>query len=305
MKTDIIIIGAGPAGLTAAIYARRAGKSVKIIEKSTFGGQMTYSPKIENYPAFEAISGIELADKMVTQALSLGAEIELEEVVSVVKNGEGDFTVTTTDGEHSAASVIIAAGAEHRRLGLEGEDDLIGNGVSFCAVCDGAFYAGQTVAVIGGGNSAVVEASLLAETSKKVVVVQNLSALTAESAAVDALLAHNNVEVICDTVVESYIVKDGAFSGLVLKNAAGERSELAVDGVFIAIGLAPANAPFEKVGAIDARGYIEAGESCATGTDGVFAVGDCRTKAVRQISTATADGAVAAVSACRYLDSLK
>lgn len=305
MKTDIIIIGAGPAGLTAAIYARRAGKSVKIIEKSTFGGQMTYSPKIENYPAFEAISGIELADKMVTQALSLGAEIELEEVVSVVKNGEGDFTVTTTDGEHSAASVIIAAGAEHRRLGLEGEDDLIGNGVSFCAVCDGAFYAGQTVAVIGGGNSAVVEASLLAETSKKVVVVQNLSTLTAESAAVDALLAHNNVEVICDTVVESYIVNDGAFSGLVLKNAAGERSELIVDGVFIAIGLAPANAPFSKVGAIDARGYIEAGESCATGTDGVFAVGDCRTKSVRQISTATADGAVAAVSACRYLDSLK
>lgn len=305
MKTDVIIIGAGPAGLTAAIYARRAGKSVKIIEKSTFGGQMTYSPKIENYPAFEAISGIELADKMVTQTLSLGAEIELEEVVSVVKNGEGDFTVTTTDGEHSAASVIIAAGAEHRRLGLEGEDDLVGNGVSFCAVCDGAFYAGQTVAVIGGGNSAVVEASLLAETSKKVVVVQNLSALTAESAAVDALLAHDNVEVICDTVVESYIVKDGAFSGLALKNAAGERSELAVDGVFIAIGLAPANAPFSKVGAIDARGYIEAGESCATGTDGVFAVGDCRTKAVRQISTATADGAVAAVSACRYLDSLK
>ena len=127
MKTDIIIIGAGPAGLTAAIYARRAGKSVKIIERSTFGGQMTYSPKIENYPAFEAISGIELADKMVTQALSLGAEIELEEVVSVVKNGEGDFTVTTTDGEHSAASVIIAAGAEHRRLGFGGEDDLIGN----------------------------------------------------------------------------------------------------------------------------------------------------------------------------------
>ena len=150
MKTDIIIIGAGPAGLTAAIYARRAGKSVKIIEKSTFGGQMTYSPKIENYPAFDAISGIELADKMVTQALALGAEIELEEVVSVVKNGEGDFTVTTTDGEHSAASVIIAAGAEHRRLGLEGEDDLIGNGVSFCAVCDGAFYTGQHAAMIGG-----------------------------------------------------------------------------------------------------------------------------------------------------------
>lgn len=305
MKTDIIIIGAGPAGLTAAIYARRAGKSVKILEKSTFGGQMTYSPKIENYPAFDAISGIELADRMVTQALALGADVELEEVVSVTKNGEGDFTVTTADGEHSAASVIIAAGAEHRRLGLEGEEALIGNGVSFCAVCDGAFYAGQTVAVIGGGNSAVVEASLLAETSKKVVVVQNLATLTAEAAAVDALLAHDNVEVICNSVVESYIVNDGAFGGLVLKNTAGERSELIVDGAFIAIGLAPANAPFGKVGAIDERGYIAAGESCSTGTDGVFAVGDCRTKTVRQISTAAADGAVAAVSACRYIDSLK
>ena len=305
MKTDIIIIGAGPAGLTAAIYARRAGKSVKILEKSPFGGQMTYSPKIDNYPAFDAISGIELADKMVTQVISLGAQIELEEVVSVSKNGEGDFTVTTTDGEHSAASVIIAAGAEHRRLGLEGEDDLIGNGVSFCAVCDGAFYAGQTVAVIGGGNSAVVEASLLAETSKKVVVVQNLATLTAEAAAIDALLSHDNVEVICNTVVEEYIVNGGAFGGLVLKNTAGERRELIVDGVFIAIGLAPENEPFGAVSSIDARGYIEAGESCATGVDGVFAVGDCRTKAVRQISTATADGAVAAVSACRYLDSLK
>lgn len=305
MKTDIIIIGAGPAGLTAAIYARRAGKSVKILEKSTFGGQMTYSPKIENYPAFEAISGIELADRMVTQALALGADVELEEVISVTKNGEGDFTVATADGEHSAASVIIAAGAEHRRLGLEGEEALIGNGVSFCAVCDGAFYAGQTVAVIGGGNSAVVEASLLAETSKKVIVVQNLATLTAEAAAVDALLAHDNVEVICNSVVESYIVNDGAFGGLVLKNTAGERSELIVDGAFIAIGLAPANAPFGKVGAIDERGYIEAGESCSTGTDGVFAVGDCRTKTVRQISTAAADGAVAAVSACRYIDSLK
>ena len=199
---DIIVIGAGPAGLTAAIYARRAGKTVLVLEKSTFGGQVTYSPKIENYPGFTEISGMELADRMVEQALALGAEIEPSCVQNVRRLPETrTVSVTTDDGERECRAVIIAAGAAHRRLGLDGEEELIGHGISFCAVCDGAFYKGRKVAVIGGGNSAIVEASLLADTADEVIIVQNLAALTGEATAAAALLARPNVSVIYNTVV--------------------------------------------------------------------------------------------------------
>lgn len=301
---DIIIVGAGPAGLTAAIYARRAGKSVLILEKSTFGGQMTYSPKIENYPAFTEISGNDLADRMVEQALNLGAEIEPAAVTDVRRTGEG-FEVEADAETYSARSVIIAAGAEHRRLGLEGEDALIGNGISFCAVCDGAFFAGKDIAVVGGGNSAIVEAALLAETSKSVTMIQNLSDLTGEKAAADALRARANVRVICDTVVTGYEADNGTLTALRLKSNDGEESVLPVDGAFLAVGLRPANEPFSGVAELDKNGYVIADESCTVkGTPGIFVAGDCRTKRVRQISTAAADGASAALSACGYIDSL-
>ena len=199
---DMIVVGAGPAGLTAAIYARRAGKTVLVLERSTFGGQMTYSPKIENYPGFNEISGVELADRMVEQALALGAEIDPVTVSGVRRSAEdGHLTVVTDDGEREARAVVIAAGAAHRRLGLDGEDDLVGHGVSFCAVCDGAFYAGKNVAVVGGGNSAIVEAAMLADTAAHVTVVQNLGALTGEPAAAAALAARENVDIITNTVV--------------------------------------------------------------------------------------------------------
>ncbi len=295
---DIIVIGAGPAGLTAALYALRGGKSVLVLEKGTFGGQVTYSPKIENYPGFVQMSGAEFADKLVEQVLNQGADIEMETVTGLCKE-DGIFTVSTDCGEHKAKAVIIAVGVHHRRLGLEGEEELIGNGIGFCAVCDGAFYADGTVAVIGGGNSALQEALLLAETCRKVYVVQNLDFLTGEGKLADAVNAKENIEVIYGATVEKLIAED-ALKGVVL-NVKGEKQELMLDGMFIAIGLVPKNGIFESITALE-DGYIAADESCVTDTAGVFVAGDCRTKSVRQITTATADGATAALAACRYLD---
>ncbi|MBE6677623.1 MAG: FAD-dependent oxidoreductase [Ruminococcaceae bacterium] len=295
---DIIVIGAGPAGLTAALYALRGGKSVLVLEKGTFGGQVTYSPKIENYPGFVQMSGAEFADKLVEQVLNQGADIEMETVTGLSK-ADGAFTVSTDCGEHKAKAVIIAVGVHHRRLGLEGEEELIGNGIGFCAVCDGAFYADGTVAVIGGGNSALQEALLLAETCRKVYVVQNLDFLTGEGKLADAVNAKDNIEVIYGATVDSLIAED-ALKGIVL-NVKGEKQELMLDGMFIAIGLVPKNEIFEGITALK-DGYIAADESCVTDMAGVFVAGDCRTKSVRQITTATADGATAALAACRYLD---
>lgn len=301
---DIIIVGAGPAGLTSAIYAMRANKKVLLLDKGVFGGQITFSPKIENYPAFGSISGTELADKMVDQALSLGAEVELEEVTGIEVN-DNIKTVTTADGNtYRAPAVILALGAQHRHLGLPNEQRFIGEGISFCAVCDGAFYKDKTVALIGGGNSALQEAILLSETSKKVYVVQNLDFLTGEDRLQEILRQKENVEIILGTIVAE--INDTAeFSGIVVqKTATGEKTELKVDGMFVAIGLKPENEAFENLAELDEYGYINSGEECTTKTAGVFSAGDCRRKGVRQIATAVADGATAALAACRYLDSL-
>ncbi len=303
--TDIIIIGGGPAGLTAAVYACRAGKSVMVLEKAGFGGQITYSHKIENFPSALSISGTELADKMMDQAISQGAQVELEEALNIEKNSDGTFTVTTDFSKYECKAVIIATGAKHRTLGVPGETNFIGNGISFCAVCDGAFYAGQEVAVIGGGNSALVEAALLAETCKKVTVIQNLPYLTGEKKVADALVARDNVEVIYSTVVEEF-KGDGELESVVLRNTeTNETSEIKPHGVFVAIGLAPDNKAFENMAKLDNYGYVSATETCTTGTEGVFVAGDCRTKQIRQITTATADGAVAALAACAYIDGTK
>lgn len=300
---DIIIVGAGPAGLSAAIYARRANKSVLILDKAAFGGQITYSPKVENYPAFESISGSELADHMVSQVLSQGADVEIENVTEV-RDGEIKTVVTEDGNEYECRAVILACGAKHRHLGVENEEKFIGEGISFCAVCDGAFYQNKTVALIGGGNSALQEAILLSETCKKVYVVQNLDFLTGEKRLEEILRKRGNVEIITGTVVES--VKDGdSFTGInLLRTADGEKSFLELDGMFVAIGLEPENGAFENLAELDSVGYFDSGEDCLTKTKGVFVAGDCRKKSIRQIATATADGAVAAISACRYIDSL-
>ena len=224
---------------------------------------------------------------------------ELKKTVKI--NGD---SVVTEDGEYEAKAVIVACGAKHRHLGLENEEKFIGEGISFCAVCDGAFFKDKTVALIGGGNSALQEAILLSETSKKVIVVQNLDFLTGEPQLQEILRKRDNVEIILGTVVDS--IKDGdSFSGITVKRVAdGVKTELELDGMFVAIGLEPENEPFESVLDLDERGYIASGEDCLTKTDGIFVAGDCRAKAVRQVTTAAADGTIAAIAACRYIDSL-
>jgi len=299
---DIVIIGAGPAGLTAAIYARRANKSVMLLDKAAFGGQITFSPKVENYPGYESISGSELADKLVEQVLSQGAEVEVECVTKVIDNGDSKTVITEDGNSYEAKAVIIASGAQHRHLGLPNEERFIGEGISFCAVCDGAFYKNKTVALIGGGNSALQEAILLSETCKKVIVVQNLDFLTGEKRLQEILLKRNNVEVITGATVAS-INDTSEFSGIVIEHtASGEKEALELDGMFVAIGLVPENEAFAELAELDAAGYIASGEDCLTKTAGVFVAGDCRKKAVRQVTTASADGAVAAIAACRYID---
>ena len=303
---DIIIIGAGPAGLTAAIYARRAEKSVLLIEKATFGGQITHSPRVENYPGFISLSGSELGEKLFEQAMTLGTDIELDTVTGI--SGEaGHLTVTCEGGStFEGKTAIIATGSRHRDLGLENEEKFVGEGISYCAVCDGAFYKGKTVAVIGGGNSALQEAVLLSEGCTHVTVVQNLPYLTGEHSLQNILAGRDNVSFIYSTVVAG-ILGDDTFEGLRLRNVdTNEETALTVDGTFVCIGQIPENAAFADVVKLNDYGYVAAGEDCRpeTAIPGVFVAGDCRTKSIRQVTTATADGAVAALAACRYLDTL-
>ena len=300
---DIVIVGGGPAGLTAAVYGLRAGKTVLVVEKNGFGGQIAYSPKVENIPGTKVISGTEFADKLTDQAMALGADMELEKVIKVEKTAQG-FDVLTEEGStFQGKTVILALGVKHRTLGLPGENELIGNGISFCAVCDGAFYAGQEVAMIGGGNSALQEALLLSEVCTKVTVVQNLSGFTGEKKLADALLEKKNVTAIFNTVVVGYETENGGLSGLKLRNEqTGEESAIRVDGAFLAVGLMPENEPFAEHAKLNPWGYFDTAEDCRTATEGLFVAGDCRSKTIRQVVTAAGDGAIAAMAACRYLD---
>lgn len=303
MVYDIVIIGAGPAGLTAAIYGRRAGKTVLVLEKETFGGQITHSPKVENYPGFRVLSGMELGDKLVEQAMDLGAQLEMDTVVGL--RAEGDVRVVVGESaEYHGSTVIVAAGSHHRTLGLPHEEKLVGHGVSYCAICDGAFHAGEDVAIIGGGNSALQEAVMLSEICRSVTVVQNLAYLTGEGRLVEDVTARENVKVICSSVATA-LVGEERLTGLTIRaTESGEEETLSVTAVFVAIGQVPENEPFAALCELDERGYVASGEDCLTVTPGVFVAGDCRRKAIRQVTTATADGAVAALAACRYIDSL-
>lgn len=301
---DIIIIGAGPAGMTAALYALRADKSVLLLEKENFGGQITYSPKLENYPSVMEISGSAFAEKMLEQVMAHGADIELAAAEKITDMG--DYKIVSTEyGDFEGKAVIIATGSKHRHLGLEGEEELIGSGISFCAVCDGSFFAGKKVAVIGGGNTALQEAVMLSDLCSEVIIVQNLSFMTGEKKLLQILEKKSNVKMIFDTLVTSLSSEGGELRAISLKNTStDETSTLELDGMFVAIGQQPENQPFASLTALDNYGYIIAGEDCLTDTAGVFVAGDCRTKRIRQVTTAAADGAVAALAACRYIDGL-
>lgn len=299
---DIIVVGGGPAGLTAALYACRAGKRVLVIEKETFGGQITYSPKVENIPGCLDVSGNQFAEVLVEQVLAQGADVESAEVTGIRKQ-ESTYVVTTADGQdYTAKAVIVATGARHRHLGLFREEDFIGNGISFCAVCDGAFYAQRSVSVVGGGNSALQEALQLSDVAQKVTVIQNLPYLTGEKKLQDALSARSNVDIITGTVVDALLGEEALRAVRLRREADGSTTELAVDGLFVAIGLVPQNQPFADVLPLDAQGYALADESCTLTSPGLFVAGDCRTKRIRQVTTAVSDGAVAALAACAYVD---
>ena len=300
---DIVIIGGGPAGMTAALYAQRNGKSALVLEKGGFGGQITYSPRVENYPGTLSMSGNEFADKMLEQILAQGAEVEVETVTGLVDEGAVKRILTESGTEYEAKAVVIATGVKHRMLGLDGEYALVGTGISFCAVCDGEYYRGQTVAVAGGGNSALQEAALLADVCKTVIIVQDLDCFTGEAKLAQSLLARPNVRALTGTAIEELIAVDGELRGLKIRHkASGEIGELPCDGLFVAVGLIPENGAFAELVPLDAAGYIVAAENCETGRAGIFSAGDCRKKRIRQLTTASADGAVAALAACEYIN---
>lgn len=296
---DIIIIGGGPAGLTAAIYARRAGKSVLLLEKAALGGQIATSPKVDNYPAAAGLSGVELADRLHAQASEMGARVELEEALEI-KDGDPK-TVVTDYSTYTAKAVILATGMHHRTLGLPGED-MIG-GVSYCAVCDGAFYRGKDVAVCGGGNSAVQEALFLSDICRSVTLIHRREEFRADPILVEKLAQRENIHLLLNTVVDALESDDDMLTGLTVRSTAtGKVSSIKVDGLFEAVGYQPETEIAKKLGLTNDHGFIAAGESCLTAVPGIFVAGDCREKEIRQMITACADGAVAALAACKYCD---
>lgn len=298
---DIIVIGGGPAGLTAALYALRAEKRVLVIEGSGFGGQIVYTHAVENFPGLSKVSGAEFADTLLEQVISAGGDVEFD-TVTEVKNG-AEKTVVTESGEYLAKAVIIATGVRHKKLGLSGEDSLTGNGISFCAVCDGAFYKGKRVAVVGGGNTAVEDAIYLSDIAETVYLIHRRSEFRAESRLVSAMRERPNIELVLDSQTVRFLEDDG-LAGVEVENKNEEKRILVTDGLFVAIGQVPQNEIFKGLIDLDADGYIISDERCLTNTDGIFAAGDCRTKSVRQLTTAAADGAVAALAACEYIQGI-
>ncbi|MBQ0026480.1 MAG: FAD-dependent oxidoreductase [Lachnospiraceae bacterium] len=297
---DIIIVGGGPAGLTAGLYGLRSGKKVLILEKNVFGGQITNSPKVENIPGFTSISGDEFATLYLDQVIAQGGDVQFEEVTGV-EAIEGKFLVhTASDATFEGLSVVLATGTKHRTFGFDGEDDLIGNGVHFCAVCDGDFYAGKRVVMIGGGNSAFVEANLLVDIAGHLTILQDLPYFTADEKLRQQVLSHENIETHVGTKVLGYETEDGKLIGVRYLEDGTEHVEKC-DGVFLAIGLIPDNGAFADLAELDKAGYFIVGEDALSRTPGIFVAGDCRTKTLRQVTTACADGAIAAIAACNYL----
>lgn len=300
---DVIVVGGGPAGMTAALYARRNGKTALVIEKFGFGGQITHSPKVENFPGTLSMSGNEFADSMLDQILAQGAEIEIETVTSVISDGEIKVVCTEEGGRYEAKAVILATGVKHRMLGLPGENELVGEGISFCAVCDGDFYTGQKVCMAGGGNSALQEAILLSDKCEKVTILQDLPFLTGEESLQKILRGRDNVEIITEVKITGLRTESGEFTGVEIEGKDGPQF-IACSGLFVAIGLIPENEPYAELADLNEYGYFDSDEQCLTRTPGVFVAGDCRSKTLRQLTTAVSDGAQAAMAAIRYINAL-
>lgn len=302
--TDVAIIGAGTAGLTAAIYARRAGRSVVIFEGEAPGGQIINTPEIDNFPGLPGVSGYEYANKLYEQAQQFGAEFVFDTVKKVSGSLEEGFRIITEYGtECEVKTIIIASGVKRREMGLAGEQEYTGRGISYCATCDGAFFKGKTAAVFGGGNTAVEDAIYLSEICKKVYIIHRRNQFRADATLVDELLANDNVETKLSYTV-SAIHGDDKLTSVTLTSVEGRDEELVTDALFVAIGLIPENGVFKDLVDLDEAGYVIADETCETSAPGVFAAGDCRTKDVRQLVTAAADGATAAISASRLSQSL-
>ncbi|MBQ3501422.1 MAG: thioredoxin-disulfide reductase [Oscillospiraceae bacterium] len=297
---DIIIIGAGTAGLTAAIYGQRAGLSCTVFEKYAPGGQIVNSPSIENYPGMYGVSGYDYSMALFEQAQKLGAEVQFAEVEKIDFSGKIK-KVFTASGEYEAKAIIIANGAARRKIGCKGEDKFEGRGVSYCATCDGNFFRGKTVAVVGGGESAFEETEYLAEICDKVYLIHRRDIFTSAKTAVDSVLKKKNVTVLTNSVIEE-IKGENAVSSIILKNRAnGSTAEIPLSAVFVAIGLVPDNKLFEGVLKLDEYGYFDSGEDCLTDSEGVFVAGDTRKKHLRQLVTAASDGAIAANAAANYI----
>ena len=297
---DIGIVGGGTAGLTAAIYGKRAGKKTIVFEGTAYGGQISSSARVENYPGIAVISGFEFSMNLSEQAKSLEAELVSAQVQEIRKEGE-NFLVTTSRGDYICKTVILATGMTHRHLGLEKEKHLTGSGVSYCATCDGAFFRGRDVAVIGGGNTALQDALFLSAYCSKVYLVHRRDEFRGEDRLVEQLRKKENVEFIMSAVVKDI---SGKFmvDGVILNNKkTGEDFTIPVSGIFVAVGQIPGNENFADIVELDENGFIRAGEDCVTSCPGIFAAGDCRTKEIRQLVTAAADGAAAALAACKYI----
>lgn len=298
---DIIIIGGGCAGLTAAVYARRAGKTVLLLENNSFGGQISLTNEVENFPGFMNISGAELSERLHGQATALGTETVFDTATGIKETGKYK-TVVAEYGEYTGKAVIIAGGLRHRKTGLSEEEKFVGRGLSYCAVCDGAFYKNKRVAVLGGGNTALGDAAFLADICEDVTVIHRREEFRADKSAVLRLKEKSNVNYELNSVLTG-IKGEGAVSSVTVKNTlTGAEKEIPVSGLFVAIGQLPQNGVYKDVVELDGYGYIIAGEDCRTSRAGIFAAGDCRTKQLRQLVTAAADGAVAATNACRYID---
>lgn len=301
-NTDIVVIGAGIAGMTAAVYAVRAGKRVTVLECEGFGGQIASSPRVENYPGIAGISGADLSDAMYKQASDLGVEFAFAQAQSVAPQSDGGFVVESDAGTYACRSVILATGAHHRGLGLPKEKELTGHGVAYCAVCDGAFYRDGKTAVVGGGSAALQSAEYLCGVCKEVVLIHRRDEFRGEAALAKRVCANPNLTLMLDSNVVEYL-GDDKLTGIVVENKkTGVRTEVAVDGLFLAVGQQPANERFAPPVELDASGYVLAGEDCRTNVPGLFAAGDCRVKSVRQLTTAAADGTVAALAACTWVD---
>lgn len=302
MNYDIIVVGGGTAGMTAALNILRNGKSVLVIEQESIGGQISYSPRVENFPTIPSISGAELSDRLLDQILSLGAQLEIDTVVSIDKLAERSFVVQCQSASYSCNSVILANGVKPRMLGIDGEAQLVGNGVSYCALCDGAFYANQDVVLVGDGNTALQYALFLSNIAHKVYLCTLFDGFAADKCHVETILAKNNVIIYHNVALQQLQSDNGTLHSMHFVNTTDNSTlDIVAPALFVAIGQVPNNDAFANLVDLDKDGYIVACDDCKTRTAGLFVAGDTRTKSIRQLSTAVADGAVAGISACQYV----